>query len=832
MRQLTTLVLLLVLALPAWAGGPDEPAGRCEVPAKMEFGGITLKLDDEYRALIQEDVDKLMANTRYFRASVERADAYFPIVERILQEEGLPVDFKYLVLQESKLVSDVVSTSNAVGFWQFKKETALEVGLRVDESVDERMNIIAATRGAAKYLKRNNAQLSNWLYALLSYYAGLGGARTIIDPQYLGANKMELSLNTHWYITKFLAHKVAYEQNLNRNPNTPLRIVEYTECENKTLEQIAGETQVPLEDLTFYNKWARNGTIPGDKDYTVVMPYKVAPTPGLLAMQTQPAVNPQADLKPYKKTYFFGLIESKSPSQTPAPAEAVAIATGQPAAATTTTPSSSASPAAATPAPATTAAGTPAAPATLVAEYHSEVPLLFNWNGIKAIMARKGDNMAKLAMQAGIDKDDFLDYNDMRVFDLIVPGQVYYIASKRRKARVPYHVVKQDETLWEVSQQYGLSMKHLLRKNRMNKPEILKTGRILWLRHTRPENHAIEYAKVEEAPRAPVAIASAAPATPVPSAAGHNALPVSARTGAPASAITPDNSPKGSTASGTATSQPVATATRPATAPVQDSAQQQRLTRVRQLADSLKNTPVTDEQETETTQGGNEQIFVGANEPGQSGDGWKYHELEPGQTLYSLSQEYNVPIDSLHAWNNLDAQPMRIGMILRLHEIKPAAAATAQASPVVKEIPKETATPSQPVRKDSAASQPVKTDALASAKPKPAAETTAKPVAETPAKPVAESPAKPTASLPAKTVTEQPVKPAAEPTVKPAAPKPIEAAKALEAPADNGATEHVVKQGETLYGIARAHGLKVDQLLQLNPAASEGLKPGQVLKIK
>ena len=80
------------------------------------------------------------------------------MIERVLKEENVPDDFKYLCIQESGLISDAVSSAKAVGFWQFKDFTAREVGLRVDNRIDERKNIVSATRGAAKYLKRNNFQ--------------------------------------------------------------------------------------------------------------------------------------------------------------------------------------------------------------------------------------------------------------------------------------------------------------------------------------------------------------------------------------------------------------------------------------------------------------------------------------------------------------------------------------------------------------------------------------------------------------------------------------------------------------------------------------------------
>ncbi|MCX7637843.1 MAG: lytic transglycosylase domain-containing protein, partial [Cyclobacteriaceae bacterium] len=136
-----------------------------EVPHKMVVAGITLTIRDDARREIQEDVNALTRSARHFEIKAQRARTYFPIIEQILREERVPDDFKYLVLQESALIPDAVSVSNAVGYWQFKDFTALEMGLRVDEHVDERMNIVSSTRAAARYLKKNNYYFNNWIYA-------------------------------------------------------------------------------------------------------------------------------------------------------------------------------------------------------------------------------------------------------------------------------------------------------------------------------------------------------------------------------------------------------------------------------------------------------------------------------------------------------------------------------------------------------------------------------------------------------------------------------------------------------------------------------------------
>src|SRR5690606_34716144 len=145
---------LLFLWLSAFVAGAQSSIPK--VPATMEVAGLKLKITPEAQAEIQKDVSALRASDKYFQIKLDRVNLYFPIIERIFKEEGVPDDLKYLSVQESSLISDAVSTSDAVGFWQFKDFTAREVGLRVDAKVDERKNIVSSSRGAARYLKRNN----------------------------------------------------------------------------------------------------------------------------------------------------------------------------------------------------------------------------------------------------------------------------------------------------------------------------------------------------------------------------------------------------------------------------------------------------------------------------------------------------------------------------------------------------------------------------------------------------------------------------------------------------------------------------------------------------
>ena len=218
-----TLALFFATTLSVAAQTP-------QVPKKLDFGGITLSIRDDARKEIQKDVDALWQSPKHLAIKVEKARTYFPIIEKIFEEERVPDDFKFLVLQESALIPDAVSVSNAVGYWQFKDFTAAEMGMRVDKQIDERMNIVSSTTAAARYIKKNNFYFNNWVFALQAYQMGAGGVMKAEKNFHSGAKHMDITSHTYWYVKKFLAHKVAFE-GLVESPGATQLIL----FENKTL---------------------------------------------------------------------------------------------------------------------------------------------------------------------------------------------------------------------------------------------------------------------------------------------------------------------------------------------------------------------------------------------------------------------------------------------------------------------------------------------------------------------------------------------------------------------------------------------------------------------
>ena len=116
---------------------------------------------------------------------------YLPYIERILQEQSLPDDLKYLAIAESSL-RNAVSSAGAKGFWQFLSGTAKEYGLEVNEFVDERNHFEKSTLAACKYLKQLNQRFGSWSLAAAAYNMGPTELQTALDEQkentYYGLN--------------------------------------------------------------------------------------------------------------------------------------------------------------------------------------------------------------------------------------------------------------------------------------------------------------------------------------------------------------------------------------------------------------------------------------------------------------------------------------------------------------------------------------------------------------------------------------------------------------------------------------------------------------------
>lgn len=521
-----------------------------QVPHKLRFAGMTLTIRDDARREIQKDVDALTQSPRYFNIKVERARTYFPVIEKIFEEERLPDEFKYLVLQESALIPDAVSVSKAVGFWQFKDFTALEMGLRVDKEIDERMNIVSSTRAAARYLKKNNYFFNNWLYALQAYQMGAGGVMDAVKDTKSGATHMEITGKTYWYVKKFLAHMVAFEPAVKGQGATQLAF--YENKEKQSVKDLAKTVEMDEEQLRSYNKWIKNGVIPGDRAYAVALP---VPTGARLASSLP----------------LSGLGVNN---------------------------------------------GTKASVGSLNTIKHDRVRV----NGVWAIRATAGESMTALAARAGVDLSDFLKYNEVSINHKPTPDQHYFESRKRARAQQAYHKVQPGETLWMISQRYGVRMKKLRRFNRFKSEADLKPGMTLWLSSMRPKNN-------QQAP-------------PPDEIIELDQSEVFSWTASPVEVV--------------ATTEP--TTQQISTAPVpQVEEKEQDTLKISKQADDVILPDTLKESKADSSK-----TAVITVIPEQ-------HVVQPGETLYGIARKYDLAVMDIVAWNELNLQtPLKPGQTLKL----------------------------------------------------------------------------------------------------------------------------------------------------------------------
>lgn len=178
------------------------------LPDELDFAGenIPLELED-----IRERMDRELHVNAYWQSNtlfyLKRANKWFPVIEPILKENGVPDDFKYLALVESGLLQ-VVSPAGARGFWQFREDAATEFGLEVTNEVDERYHVQKSTVAASKFLKKAKEKFGTWTMAAASYNVGMRGLQNQVDRQKENYyHDLLLNEETSRYVFRILAAK-------------------------------------------------------------------------------------------------------------------------------------------------------------------------------------------------------------------------------------------------------------------------------------------------------------------------------------------------------------------------------------------------------------------------------------------------------------------------------------------------------------------------------------------------------------------------------------------------------------------------------------------------
>ena len=254
-----------------------------ELPETMTFCGEEVPLDLFF---VRERLEReLMVNSYRHSATIlllKRTTRWFPVMEPIMEQYGLPEDFKYLAMIESEL-TNAVSPSRAVGFWQFLESTGKEYGLEINKQVDMRYSVEKETVAACKYLKDSYRKFGNWISAAAAFNCGNSRITKTMEEQRVDSYfDMMLPEETQRYVYRILALKLITE-----NPEKYGYAIRdngwYQPFETKTvivtesipnLIDFAFEQGTNYKMLKYFNPWLRSNslTVSAGNSYEIKIP--------------------------------------------------------------------------------------------------------------------------------------------------------------------------------------------------------------------------------------------------------------------------------------------------------------------------------------------------------------------------------------------------------------------------------------------------------------------------------------------------------------------------------------------------------------------------------
>ncbi|MCS6988511.1 MAG: transglycosylase SLT domain-containing protein [Chloroherpetonaceae bacterium] len=239
---------------------------------------IPLELNDDVKKFITYFSTR---HKEHFQRYLKRAEFYFPMMERIIAEEGMPPEIINLAIVESGVNPLAHSRANALGMWQFIKPTGKLYGLEGNQWFDERRNLEKSTRASMRFLKNLYEAYGDWHLALAAYNGGPGKVNRAIkqakSKDFWKVRKF-FRRETREYVPRFIAATII-AMNPERFGFEPIRykdpipIAKFPVPQGVSLETIARYSRIALDTLIMLNPELIKGVTPPAYDnYPLVVP--------------------------------------------------------------------------------------------------------------------------------------------------------------------------------------------------------------------------------------------------------------------------------------------------------------------------------------------------------------------------------------------------------------------------------------------------------------------------------------------------------------------------------------------------------------------------------
>lgn len=446
---------------------------------KERFAKLEKSIPLTYHKSSHEFVEYFIyKKAKFTKTMMERMPLYFPLFEKTLQKHGLPVELKYLSMIESGLNPTVISHARAGGLWQFMPATGREFGLYQDKYIDERFEPVKATEAACLYLKQLYKIFGDWELALASYNTGPGNVKRAMRRS-RGTTFWTiynvLPRETRSYVPQYVAmnymmnygydHGIFPETTEFQIPNDTIHINGYID-----LTTFCNQTGIDFEDLKKLNPQITKTSLPDQtRDFVLKVPS---------VQFTYLVSNRGSIMDSCTRRYLpTGVMVAKADS--------------------TRTDSLGGN----TPFPYVLASNVQGDSEDELDEEETEEVVERSRTKRVSHTVRRGDNVSSIARRYGVTVSALRKWNHIRrnnirkgqrlvIYKEVkrnVPTTRVAVASKsnheevarqQRHTRKRYHTVQKGDTLWIISQRYGLEIGQLKKRNKI-RGNAIKPGQKL-----------------------------------------------------------------------------------------------------------------------------------------------------------------------------------------------------------------------------------------------------------------------------------------------------------------------------------------------------------------
>lgn len=292
-----------IVAIRSGDGFTDQDDQHAAIDDLNQIATFPAPLDPNLKKAVEDDLKQAMhdlpidltprvlAALEYYQngrgrgtmaVGLERVGLYRPMMERILAEEGVPLDLVALAQAESAFIPRAISRAKARGLWQFISSRGAEYGLRQTWWIDERSDPEKSTRAAARHLSDLYKEFGDWNLAMAAYNSGpvrveqalkKTGATTYWEL----LDKKALPKETMNYVPTILAMAIIgrdpEKYGFNVTPAPPLATERVALNQATDLRVIAEAIGVPVDSLKDLNphvlRWT---TPPNDPEFELIIP--------------------------------------------------------------------------------------------------------------------------------------------------------------------------------------------------------------------------------------------------------------------------------------------------------------------------------------------------------------------------------------------------------------------------------------------------------------------------------------------------------------------------------------------------------------------------------